>query len=258
MNGIFSLVTDIFVSNGLVMSFLLVAVVYWVAKLISEKATNNRIHASAIAIVIALVVAYVGGKISGGSKGIADLSLFTGLGILGGASMRDFTIISTGFGAKLSELKKCGFAGILSVILGVISAYVVGVVVALCFGYTDAPSVATIAAGAVTFVVGPVTGAAVGADSAVIALSIAAGAVKSIGVMILTPLFAKRIGLCTPQAAMIYGGLMGTTSGTSAGLAATNVKLVPYGAMTATFYTGCGCLLCPTVLYALTCLVLPA
>jgi len=42
---------------------------------------------------------------------------------------------------------------------------------------------------------------------------------------------------------------MGTTSGVAAGLAATDARLVPYGAMTATFYTGFGCLLAPSVLY---------
>jgi malonate transporter MadM subunit len=50
---------------------------------------------------------------------------------------------------------------------------------------------------------------------------------------------------------MIYGGLMGTTSGVAGGLAATDPRLVPYGAMTATFYTGVGCLLAPSVLYML-------
>ena len=42
---------------------------------------------------------------------------------------------------------------------------------------------------------------------------------------------------------------MGTTSGVAGGLAATDPKLVPYGAMSATFYTGVGCLLAPSVLY---------
>ena len=42
---------------------------------------------------------------------------------------------------------------------------------------------------------------------------------------------------------------MGTTSGVAAGLAATDKRLVPYGAMTATFYTGMGCLLVPSVFY---------
>ena len=84
-----------------------------------------------------------------------------------------------------------------------------------------------------------------------IALSVAAGLVKAILVMVATPLVASRIGLDNPQAALIYGGLMGTTSGVAAGLAATDPKLVPYGAMTATFYTGVGCLLAPSLLYLL-------
>ena len=67
--------------------------------------------------------------------------------------------------------------------------------------------------------------------------------------MIGTPFAAKLIGLNNPKSAMIYGGLMGTTSGVAAGLAATDERLVPYGAMTATFYTGLGCLLGPSVFY---------
>lgn len=67
--------------------------------------------------------------------------------------------------------------------------------------------------------------------------------------MIGTPFVAKSIGLDNPLSAMIYGGLMGTTSGQAGGLAATDPKLVPYGAMTATFYTGMGCLLAPSLLF---------
>jgi malonate transporter MadM subunit len=48
---------------------------------------------------------------------------------------------------------------------------------------------------------------------------------------------------------MVFGGLMGTNSGVMAGLAATDPKLVPYGAMTATFFTGLGCLLGPSVVF---------
>ena len=82
-----------------------------------------------------------------------------------------------------------------------------------------------------------------------IALSVAAGLTKSVLVMIGTPFVAPHIGLNNPHSALIYGGLMGTTSGVAGGLAATDPKLVPYGAMTATFYTGAGCLLAPSVLY---------
>ena len=162
---------------------------------------------------------------------------------------RDFAIVATAFGAEMDSLKRAGWVGALSVVLGVVLSFVTGAVVAIGFGFTDAVSISTIGAGAATYIVGPVTGTALGADSAVIALSVAAGLVKAILVMVATPLVAKRIGLNNPQSALIYGGLMGTTSGVAAGLAATDPKLVPYGAMTATFYTGVGCLLAPSVLY---------
>lgn len=245
------MVTKILTGNGLVMSFMIVGVIMYISGLLS-KLTKNRIAGSAIAIILGLVLAYIGGKITGGSKGLSDVTLFSGLGVMGGAMLRDYAIISTAFGARMEEIKKSGLPGILSLFVGVISAYIVGVVIALAFGYTDAVSAATIGAGAVTFIVGPVTGAALGASSDVIALAIAAGVVKSILVMVVTPLMAKTVGLDNPKSAMVYGGLMGTTSGTAAGLAATDPRLVPYGAMTATFYTGLGCLMCPSVLFLIT------
>ena len=64
--------------------------------------------------------------------------------------------------------------------------------------------------------------------------------IYGVAILAFCTLVAKKIGLDNPTAAMIYGGLMGTTSGVSGGLAATDPKLVPYGAMTATFYTGVG------------------
>ncbi len=241
-----------FTKYGLVMAFLIVGVVMYISGLVS-KLTNKRIAGSAIAIIIGLILAYIGGVVSGtGKGGIANIPLFSGISVMGGSMLRDYCIISTAFGARMSEIKKAGAAGIISLFVGVISAYIVGVIIAIMFGYSDAASAATIGAGAVTFIVGPVTGAAVGASSEVVALSIAAGVVKSILVMILTPFVAKPVGLNNPKSAMVYGGLMGTTSGTAAGLAATDARLVPYGAMTATFYTGLGCLLCPSVLFLIT------
>jgi malonate transporter MadM subunit len=117
------------------------------------------------------------------------------------------------------------------------------------FGYRDAVSLTTIGAGAITYLVGPVTGAALGADSAVMALSIATGVFKAVLVMVGTPFVARFIGLDNPRSAVIFGGLMGTVSGVTGGLAATDPKLVPYGALIATFHTGVGCLLAPSVLY---------
>ncbi len=249
------LIVNFLKNNGLVSAFALVGIITFISEATSRKVFKGKIASSAIAILIGLVIAYIGGSIAQGEKGIADVAIFSGMGLLGGSMLRDFTIVSTAFGAEISEIKKCGFIGVISLLLGILASYIAGIIAALAFGYRDAISLATIGAGAVTFVVGPVTGTALGADSAVLALSIAAGVVKSVAVMVVTPFIAKRIGLTTPKAAMIYGGLMGTTSGTAAGLAATDQKLVPYGAMTATFYTGLGCLLCPSVLYAVTRLI---
>ena len=239
-------------SNGLITGFVIVGITMYIAYLISNKLTKGLIHGSAIAIVLGLVLAYFGGVYSGGTKGLADISLFAGIGFLGGSMMRDFAIVATSFGANFDEIKKAGIRGIASLFIGVGLSFVVGVVFALMFGYTDAASLATIGAGAVTYIVGPVTGAALNASSEVIAISIAAGLVKSVLVMVGTPFIAKFIGLNNPLTAMVYGGLMGTTSGVTGGLAATDVRLVPYGAVTATFYTGLGCLLCPTILFILT------
>lgn len=239
-------------SNGLITGFVIVGITMYVAYLISNKLTKGLIHGSAIAIVLGLLLAYFGGVFSEGTKGLADISLFAGIGLLGGSMLRDFAIVATSFGANFDEIKKAGIRGISSLFIGVGLSFVVGIIFALIFGYTDAVSLATIGAGTVTYIVGPVTGAALGASSEVIAISIAAGLVKSVIVMVGTPFIARFIGLNNPLSAMVYGGLLGTTSGVTGGLAATDVRLVPYGAVTATFYTGLGCLLCPTLLFILT------
>jgi malonate transporter MadM subunit len=211
--------------------------------------TNGKIHGSAIAITIGLFLAYIGGYVSEGDKGLADISIFTGVGILGGAMFRDFAIVATAFGVDLKHLKNAGMIGAISIIFGVILSFIIGAIVALMFGYDDAVSITTIGAGAATYIVGPVTGTALSASSEVIALSVAVGLIKSILVMIMTPFIAPYIKLDNAESAMIFGGLMGTTSGVAGGLAATDPELVPYGAMTATFYTGVGCLLAPSILF---------
>ena len=243
------LLETVFVRNGLVVAFTSVGLVVWFSYLISNKLTKGRIHGSAIAIGLGLVAAYWGGRVTGGSTGVADIGLLTGIGLMGGGMMRDFAIVATAFGVHIGELKKAGIAGVISIFAGVVVSFIVGAATAVMFGYTDAISITTIGAGAVTYIVGPVTGEAIGASSDVIALSVAAGLVKSIMVMIGTPMVAKFIGLNNPQSAMVFGGLMGTTSGVAGGLAATDPRLVPYGAMTATFYTGVGCLMGPSVLF---------
>jgi malonate transporter MadM subunit len=243
------LLSDVLAKNSLITAFLLVGALVWFSYQLSARLSGGRLHGSAIAITIGLLLAYAGGLVTGGSKGLADIGALAGVGILGGAMFRDFAIVATAFGADINELKKAGVVGAASIVIGVVLSFAVGAAVAVAFGYTDPISISTIGAGAATYIVGPVTGTALGADTDVIALSIAAGLTKSVLVMVGTPLVASRIGLDNPHAAMIYGGLMGTTSGVAGGLAATDPKLVPYGAMTATFYTGVGCLLAPSALF---------
>ncbi|GGC83574.1 malonate transporter MadM [Thalassobacillus devorans] len=248
----FEMLSEVFKDNSLVVSFAVIGVTMYISYLISDKLTNGKFHGSAVAIIVGLVLAYFGGITTGGENGLSDVGIFAGIGIMGGGMLRDFAIVATAFGANIDEMKKAGLPGIISLLFGVVVSFVVGVSVALAFGYTDAVSLTTIGAGAGTYIVGPVTGSALGASSAVITLSIAAGLVKSILTMIGTPFIAKYIGLNNPRSAIVYGGLMGTTSGVAGGLAATDPKLVPYGAMTATFYTGIGCLLAPSVLFLIT------
>ena len=245
-------ISQVLTGNGMITAFLFSGIVLFLANQISDKLTRGRIHSSAVAIFLGLAAAYIGGLIAGGEKGLADIAVFSGLSFLGGSMLRNFTIVASSYGAKLSEVKKAGPVGFLSLFVGIASSYTMGAVVAVAFGYRDAVSVATIAAGAVTFVVGPVTGQTLGASSAVIALSVAAGLIKTIFIMVLTPFVAKHVGITNPKMAMIYGGLVGSTSGVSTGLAAYNPELVPYGTMIATFYSGFGCLLCPSLLYGIT------
>lgn len=238
----------LFTKNGMVASFMMLGLITYIAYRI-ENLTKDRIHGSAIAIFFGLVLAYFGGIMTGGTKGIADIPVFAGMGLVGGAMFRDFAIVSTAFGADLREIKKIGWRGVVSLLLGEFICLIAGIAIAYPMGYTSAVDLVTIGAGIATFVVGPVTGAALGASSEVIAISIAAGVVKSVLVMIVTPFVAKPLGIDNPQSAMAFGGIMGTTSGTAAGMAAVNPKLVPYAAMTATFYTGLGCLLFPSLFY---------
>jgi malonate transporter MadM subunit len=230
--------------NGLVFAFLVVGVIMYGSYYFSKKITKSRIPGAAIAISFGLVIAYFGGD-----NGIASIPAFSGMALLGGSMLRDFSIVSTALGASFAEIKKTGWVGFLSLVIGTVVAFLIGGSIAYLMGYQDAKSIATIGAGACTFIVGPVTGSAVGASSDVIAISIAIGVIKSIIVTISTAFLAKPLGINNPQTAMIFGGLVGSTSGVSAGLAATDPKLVPYGALTATFHTAMGCLLCPSILY---------
>ena len=113
-------ITDVLSKNDLVTAFAFIGLLVFVSYRFSYLLTRGRIHGSAIAITLGLVLAYFGGKYTGGSKGLADIPIFAGIGIMGGAMLRDFAIVSTAFGADLSSLKKAGYVGALSIVIGVI------------------------------------------------------------------------------------------------------------------------------------------
>ena len=239
-------INQVIIKNGFIFAFLFVGVIMLLSFWFSNKVTRKKIPGVALAILIGLGIALFGGK-----KGIADIPLFAGMALLGGSMLRDFTVVATAMGADLDKIKHAGAAGAISLFVGVFVSFFFGAVVAYALGYRDAESITTIGAGACTYIVGPVTGSALGVSSDVVAISIAAGVVKTIVTTIGTPLLAKAIQLDNPHSAVVFGGLIGTTSGVAAGLAAADPKLVPYGALTATFYTGLGCLICPSVLFLL-------
>jgi len=244
-------ITQVIIKNGFIFAFFFVGMIMLFSYWFSNTFTRKKIPGVAIAIFIGLGIALFGGK-----KGISDIPIFAGMALLGGSMLRDFTVVATAMGADLDKIKDAGLAGTISLFVGVIASFLFGAIMAYVLGYHDAESIATIGAGACTYIVGPVTGTALGASSEVIAISIAAGVVKTLVATVGTPLIAKSIGLDNPHAAVVFGGLIGTTSGVTAGLAATDPKLVPYGALTATFYTGLGCLICPSLLYLLIRIVL--
>ena len=240
---------NVTLQNGLVFAFAFIGILMLISQELSRRLTFGRVHGSAIAILIGLGLAYWGGIETGGSRGLADVKIFAGIGLMGGAMFRDLAIVSTAFEVHAEEARRAGVVGFVALLIGTIVPFIIGAAIAYAFGYRDAISMTTIGAGAVTYIVGPVTGAAIGASSDLMALSITTGVIKAICVMVFTPVAAKFMRLQTPRAAMVFGGLAGTVSGVTAGLAATDRALVPYGALTATFHTGLGCLLCPSVCY---------
>lgn len=244
----FKIALDVITMNELIIAIVLVALIMLVTKRVSRTVGLEKIT-SALALITGLVLAYIGGRITGGDSGLADVRFFNGagIGLLGSGMLRDYTIVSTAFEARVKKLKEAGLAGILSLLIGVPFSLVIGAIIARMFGFTDPAEITTIGAGAVTFLVGPVTGSALNVSSDVIALSIATGVTKTIATIVLTPVIAPIIGLDNPKSAMIMGGIIGTTSGTVGGLASTDKELVPYGALTATFATGLGTLIAPSI-----------
>ena len=93
---------------GLISGFAIIGATMWFSYWLSDKLTKGRLHGSAVAILIGLLLSYIGGVVTGGQKGLVDIALFSGIGLLGGSMLRDFAIVATAFGADVS----CARAGV--------------------------------------------------------------------------------------------------------------------------------------------------
>src|SRR5207248_11317563 len=91
------MIEHVFIEQSLVATFAVVGAVMWISLAISKRFTAGRVDGSGIAIVMGLAVAYGGGLMTGGQKGVADIPVFAGRGLRGGALLRDFAIVATAF-----------------------------------------------------------------------------------------------------------------------------------------------------------------
>ena len=100
------MIEHVFIEQSLVAAFAVVGAVMWLSLAISRRFTAGRVHGSAIAIVAGLVLAYAGGLMNGGQKGLADVPVFAGIGLMGGAMLRDFAIVATAFEVDVVEARR--------------------------------------------------------------------------------------------------------------------------------------------------------
>ena len=117
--------------NGLLTAFALVGALTGVSYLVSGRLTRGRLHGSAIAVFGGLVLAYVGGLVTGGKNGLADVPIFAGVGLMGGAMLRDFAIVATAYGASFSALRKSGLPVIIGLFAGVLVSFTCGAAMAV-------------------------------------------------------------------------------------------------------------------------------
>ena len=87
------LLSSVFEKNGLLVAFVVVGALMLLSGFLSRTLTRGRLHGSAIAIIVGLALAYWGGVVTGGDHGLADFAVFSGLGLMGGAMLRDFVFI---------------------------------------------------------------------------------------------------------------------------------------------------------------------
>lgn len=131
--------------NGVVMVLVFVGLLVWLSYVVSDRLTRGRLHGSAIAIFLGLLLACMSGWTTGGEKGVADLPALAGVAVLGGAMLRDLAICGHGVwraGGRTAERRadRRRFAGP----LGLVVSFVVGGATAFACGYRDAASIVTL------------------------------------------------------------------------------------------------------------------
>jgi Malonate/sodium symporter MadM subunit. len=77
---IFEIIHNVLSKNGLITSFVFVGCIVWFSYFLSDKLTEGKFHGSAIAILLGLLFAYLGGTYNGGKQGVADISVLSGVG----------------------------------------------------------------------------------------------------------------------------------------------------------------------------------
>ena len=106
--------------NGLIVGFLVIGVLAFLSEVFSKKVLKGYLPGSAIAILAGLILAYFGGIMTNGEKGLSDLPFLKGVGTFGGSMFRDFTIVATAMGASYLTMKKAGWLGLVSLLFGIV------------------------------------------------------------------------------------------------------------------------------------------
>ena len=88
-----NLIQEILIQNNLITAFVFVGLIVYLSYYLSDKFTNGRFHGSAIAIILGLIFAYIAGVFTNGEKGVSDIAILSGVGLLGGSMLRDLSLI---------------------------------------------------------------------------------------------------------------------------------------------------------------------
>lgn len=87
------LISDVLIKNGLLFAFVIVGAMMWISYYASHHLTAGRLHGSAVAIILGLVLAYVGGVMTGGKKGLSISCMRLRLSVKAGAGQNAAGII---------------------------------------------------------------------------------------------------------------------------------------------------------------------